>query len=67
MQANNDVTTALQRVTGRMQEELEKSVLSVQMLGASLPTIASAHAYAAQTTRPQHFRLPPGSTTRSRL
>ena len=42
MEANNTVTESLRRVVGVMQGELEKSVLSVQMLGmfvfCSLPS-----------------------------
>ena len=34
MKANNDVTEALQRTIGLMQGELERSVLSTQLLGA---------------------------------
>ena len=34
MKANNDVTAALQRTIGLMQGELERSVLSTQLLGA---------------------------------
>ncbi len=33
MKANNDVTEALQRTIGLMQGELERSVLSTQLLG----------------------------------
>lgn len=33
MKANNDVTQALQRTISLMQGELEKSVLSTQLLG----------------------------------
>jgi protein transport protein SEC20 len=36
MRANNDVTEALRRTIGLMQGELERSVLSTQMLGPSL-------------------------------
>lgn len=35
MKANNDVTEALQRTIGLMQGELERSVLSTQLLGMS--------------------------------
>ena len=35
MKANHDVTDALRRTVGLMQNELERSVLSVQMLGLS--------------------------------
>ena len=35
MKANHDVTDALRRTVGLMQSELERSVLSVQMLGLS--------------------------------
>jgi hypothetical protein len=38
MKANSDVTEALQRTIGLMQGELERSVLSTQMLG-TLPYI----------------------------
>ena len=34
MKATNDVTEALQRTLGLMQGELERSVLSTQLLGA---------------------------------
>jgi len=34
MRANNEVTDALRRTIGVMQGELERSVLSSQMLGA---------------------------------
>ena len=43
MKANNDVTEALQRTINLMQGELERSVLSTQMLGSwrqSLPLIS---------------------------
>jgi protein transport protein SEC20 len=33
MKANRDVTEALQRTVGLMQKELERSVLSTQLLG----------------------------------
>jgi protein transport protein SEC20 len=36
MKANADVTEALRRTIGLMQNELERSVLSVQMLGTSI-------------------------------
>lgn len=36
MKANNDVTDALRRTMALMQGELERSVLSTQMLGLSL-------------------------------
>lgn len=36
MKANNDVTDALRRTMTLMQGELERSVLSTQMLGLSL-------------------------------
>lgn len=35
MKANEDVIAALQRTTGLMQAELERSVLTSQMLGMS--------------------------------
>ena len=35
MKANNDVTEALQRTIGLMQGELERSVLSTQLLGTT--------------------------------
>lgn len=44
MKANNDVTEALQRTIVLMQGELEKSVLSTQLLGtipSSYPTATS--------------------------
>ena len=37
MKATNDVTEALQRTIGLMQGELERSVLSTQLLGAPGP------------------------------
>ncbi|THH05165.1 hypothetical protein EW146_g9975, partial [Bondarzewia mesenterica] len=42
MKANNDVTDALRRTMGLMQGELERSVLSVQMLESSTTTLKSA-------------------------
>ena len=42
MKANNDVTEALQRTIVLMQGELEKSVLSTQLLGAVVPPVLSA-------------------------
>ncbi|KAJ4490135.1 Sec20-domain-containing protein [Lentinula aciculospora] len=39
MQANNDVTEALQRTLSLMQGELERSVLSTQMLDSSMSTL----------------------------
>ncbi|KAL0061081.1 Protein transport protein sec20 [Marasmius tenuissimus] len=41
MEANNNVTESLRRVVGVMQGELEKSVLSVQMLETSTRTLES--------------------------
>ncbi|KAI0314995.1 Sec20-domain-containing protein [Amylostereum chailletii] len=41
MKANNDVTDALRRTLGLMQGELERSVLSTQMLEASTATLKS--------------------------
>lgn len=38
MQATNDVTEALQRTIGLMQGELERSVLSSQLLGNAQST-----------------------------
>lgn len=38
MKANEDVVAALQRTTGLMQAELERSVLTAQMLGMWLKT-----------------------------
>ncbi|KAG2091654.1 Sec20-domain-containing protein [Suillus discolor] len=42
MKANHDVTEALQRTIGLMQKELERSVLSSQLLESSTATIQSA-------------------------
>jgi len=42
MKANNDVTESLQRTLGLMQNELERSVLASQMLGASTKTMRDA-------------------------
>jgi len=44
MRANNDVTEALRRTIGLMQGELERSVLSTQMLDASTATLRSTSA-----------------------
>ncbi|KAF9239858.1 Sec20-domain-containing protein [Melanogaster broomeanus] len=41
MKANNDVTEALQRTIGLMQKELERGVLSTQLLESSTSTLAS--------------------------
>ncbi|KAL0568292.1 Protein transport protein sec20 [Marasmius crinis-equi] len=41
MEANNNVTESLRRVVGVMQGELERSVLSVQMLESSTSTLQS--------------------------
>lgn len=41
MTASNNVTEALQRTLTLMQGELEKSVLSTQLLGASLSSLYS--------------------------
>ncbi|TFY81386.1 hypothetical protein EWM64_g2619 [Hericium alpestre] len=41
MKANNDVTDTLHRTMGLMQGELERSVLSVQMLESSTKTLSS--------------------------
>jgi len=41
MRANNDVTEALRRTIGLMQGELERSVLSTQMLDSSSATLRS--------------------------
>ena len=38
MKATNDVTEALQRTIGLMQGELERSVLSTQLLGTPCPS-----------------------------
>ena len=37
MKANDDVTDAMRRTLALMQGELERSVLSAQMLGTSYP------------------------------
>ncbi|KAG2139308.1 hypothetical protein DEU56DRAFT_800619 [Suillus clintonianus] len=42
MKANHDVTEALQRTIGLMQKELERSVLSSQLLESSTATLQSA-------------------------
>ncbi|KAF9219490.1 hypothetical protein BS17DRAFT_789124 [Gyrodon lividus] len=42
MKANNDVTETLQRTIGLMQKELERSVLSTQLLESSTSTLNSA-------------------------
>lgn len=42
MKANHDVTDALQRTIGLMQKELERSVLSTQLLESSTATLQSA-------------------------
>ncbi|KAG1770234.1 Sec20-domain-containing protein [Suillus occidentalis] len=42
MKANHDVTDALQRTIGLMQKELERSVLSSQLLESSTATLQSA-------------------------
>lgn len=42
MKANHDVTDALQRTLGLMQKELERSVLSTQLLESSTATLQSA-------------------------
>jgi protein transport protein SEC20 len=42
MKANHDVTEALQRTMGLMQKELERSVLSAQLLESSTATLQSA-------------------------
>ncbi|KAG2353586.1 hypothetical protein BDR07DRAFT_1454463 [Suillus spraguei] len=42
MKANHDVTEALQRTMGLMQKELERSVLSTQLLESSTATLRSA-------------------------
>ncbi|KAI0049198.1 Sec20-domain-containing protein [Auriscalpium vulgare] len=44
MKAHNDVTDALRRTMGLMQGELERSVLSVQMLESSTATLKSTSA-----------------------
>jgi len=44
MRANNDVTEALRRTIGLMQGELERSVLSTQMLDSSTATLRSTSA-----------------------
>ena len=38
MKASDDVVEALRRTTGLMQSELERSVLTTQMLGAFIHT-----------------------------
>lgn len=45
MRANNDVTEALRRTIGLMQGELERSVLSTQMLGTSSLRYGQLEAY----------------------
>ena len=41
MKANNDVTEAMRRALALMQGELERSVLSAQMLGKLAPAVNS--------------------------
>ena len=41
MKANNDVTEAMRRTLALMQGELERSVLSAQMLGKLAPAVNS--------------------------
>jgi hypothetical protein len=43
MKANNDVTQALQRTMGLMQGELEKSILSNQLLGNVVVLVCQRH------------------------
>ena len=45
MTANNNVTEALQRTLGLMQGELEKSVLSTQLLGTTAPPLSLTHLF----------------------
>ncbi|THH05180.1 hypothetical protein EW146_g9972 [Bondarzewia mesenterica] len=49
MKVNNDVTDALRRTMGLMQGELERSVLSVQMLGAFLFSLPIPHVFIDQS------------------
>jgi protein transport protein SEC20 len=42
MKANADVTEALRRTIGLMQNELERSVLSVQILGTPITLYATS-------------------------
>ncbi len=67
MTANNNVTEALQRTIGLMQGELEKSVLSTQLLGMSCFFTVEALSYhkfcSAKIPRLQHsVRLPRHTT-----
>lgn len=66
MKANNDVTEALQRTIGLMQGELERSVLSTQLLGMSPPRhstgrLSSPYAH-PQNPRPLRSSPPPRHT-----
>ncbi len=54
MKANNDVTDALRRTINLMQGELERSVLSTQLLGASLRSIS----YGVMLTLPKMRQVP---------
>jgi hypothetical protein len=67
MKANRDATEALQRTIGLMQKELERSVLSTQLLGKFHPLhlIQFVSFNQTQNHPPQLFNLHPRHRTRS--
>lgn len=56
MKANNDVTEALQRTIGLMQGELERSVLSTQLLGMSQSHHSTVRSPYAHPQSPRRLR-----------
>jgi protein transport protein SEC20 len=67
MKANHDVTDALQRTLGLMQKELERSVLSTQLLGKFLPSPLFPHTYRLLHTESSTATLQSASTMHDTL
>ncbi|KAG1839368.1 hypothetical protein C8R48DRAFT_838456 [Suillus tomentosus] len=67
MKANHDVTEALQRTIGLMQKELERSVLSSQLLGKFLAVPFFSNAYCPFHTESSTATIQSASTTHDKL
>lgn len=69
MKANNDVTDTLQRTIGLMQGELERSVLSTQLLGGPQIPLTRDHSSPGiqNPLPPRSSPHPPRTTSSTRL
>ncbi|KAG1805590.1 Sec20-domain-containing protein [Suillus variegatus] len=67
MKANHDVTEALQRTIGLMQKELERSVLSSQLLGKFLAVPFFSNTYCPFHTESSTATIQSASTTHDKL